>query len=96
MQLGLVTGTATATVKHPSLEGWRLLVVQPLSADGRAPDGDPVLAIDHLGAARGQSVIISNDGKWTRELLKSETTPARWAVIGLPDAERTKANTAKP
>jgi fumarylacetoacetase len=41
MQLGLVVGTATATVKHPTLTGWKLLVVQPLLADGRSPDGDP-------------------------------------------------------
>ena len=35
MQLGEVIGTATATVKHPSMKGWKLLVVQPYLADGR-------------------------------------------------------------
>ena len=24
------------------MEGWKLLVVQPLLSDGRTPDGDPV------------------------------------------------------
>ena len=33
MQLGLVVGTATATTRHPSMRGWKLLVVQPLLAD---------------------------------------------------------------
>ena len=33
MQLALVLGTATSTVKHPSLEGWKLLVAQPLAAE---------------------------------------------------------------
>lgn len=85
MQIGLVLGTATATVKHPSMEGWKLLLVQPYQADGHTPDGDPVLAVDGLGAGRGETVILSSDGRGTRELLKSETTPVRWSVIGIQD-----------
>lgn len=85
MLSGLVIGTATATVRHPSMQGWRLLVVQPLLADGRTPDGDPVLAVDALGAGVGETVIVSSDGQGTRELLKSNNTPVRWSVIGIPD-----------
>ena len=40
MQLAKVVGRATATVKHETLAGWRLLLVQPLDAAGKA-DGDP-------------------------------------------------------
>jgi ethanolamine utilization protein EutN len=85
MLLARVLGNATATVKHPSMEGWRLLIVQGLGTDGRTPDGDPQLVVDNLGAARGDFVIISSDGKWTRELVKSDTTPVRWCVIGIKD-----------
>ena len=85
MLSGLVIGTATATVRHASLRGWRLLVVQPLLADRRTPDGDPVLAVDALGAGVGETVIVSSDGRSTRELLRSNTTPVRWSVIGIPD-----------
>lgn len=85
MQQGLVVGTATATVKHASLDGVKLLVVQFLAADGRSPDGEPVLAVDRLGAGRGQTVILSSDGKATREMLSSDTAPVRWCVIGIPD-----------
>jgi len=85
MLTGRVIGTATATVKHASMKGWKLLVVQPLAADGRSPDGDPVLAVDGLGAGRGEHVILSSDGRGTRRLLGSETTPVRWSVIGIPD-----------
>ncbi len=52
MQLGLVIGTATATVKHPTFQGERLLVVQLETPSGR-PDGEPILAFDRLGAGRG-------------------------------------------
>ncbi|HKD35296.1 MAG TPA: EutN/CcmL family microcompartment protein [Pirellulales bacterium] len=85
MQLGLVIGTATATAKHRSMNGWKLLVVQPQMADGRNPDGDPQLAVDNLGAGIGQQVMISSDGAGTRELLGVEATPVRWSVIGIPD-----------
>ena len=77
---------ATATVKHRSMEGWKLLIVQAFGPDGRTPDGEPVLAIDALGAGIGDEVVISSDGKGTRELMKSETTPVRWSVIGIVDA----------
>lgn len=84
MQLGLVLGTATATVKHPTLEGERMLVVMLATADGR-PDGDPVLAFDRLGARRGDRVVLTNDGRALQELLGA-TTPGRWSVMGLPDS----------
>ena len=84
MQLGTVIGHATATVKHPTLSGWRLLVVQPLDARGGA-DGEPVVALDNLGSGRGDRVILTTDGKGVREMVGSDNTPARWAVIGLAD-----------
>ena len=86
MQLATVLGHATSTVKHPTLTGWKLLVVQPLDTHG-GPDGTPVLAIDDLGARRGDRVILTSDGKGVRELMKSDNTPVRWAVIGIADDE---------
>jgi len=85
MQLALVIGTATATIKHPSLEGRKLLVVQPRLADGRTPDGDPLLAVDGVGAGTGETVLITSDGRGAREMLGSETTPVRWTIIGIRD-----------
>jgi ethanolamine utilization protein EutN len=85
MQVGKVIGTATATVKHRSMEGWKLLVVQPYMVDGVTPDGDPQLAVDALGAGKGETVILSSDGKGTRELLGDDTTPVRWSVMGIAD-----------
>lgn len=85
MQAGLVVGTATSTVKHASMSGCKLLVVQMFGVDGRTLDGEPVLAVDRIGAGAGETVVLSSDGRTTRELLKSDTTPVRWSVIGLED-----------
>ncbi len=84
MQLATVVGHAISTIKHASLQGWRLLVVQPLTANGK-PDGEPILAIDHMGAKRGDQVIICNDGLGAREIVKAKNSPARWFVMGLCD-----------
>jgi ethanolamine utilization protein EutN len=80
-----VIGTATSTVKHPSLQGCRLLIVQPQLNDGRTPDGEPLVAADLLGAGVGQTVIITSDGRQAQELLESDTTPVRWTVMGIRD-----------
>jgi len=84
MQSALVLGTTRATVKHDSLTGERLLVLQPLGVDD-APDGSPLLAIDHLGARRGDHVMITSDGSFARDLVNHDKTPVRWAVMGLID-----------
>ncbi len=84
MQLGLVIGSVTATVKHPSLHGERWLIVQLTGVAGRA-DGEPVLALDRLGARRGDAVLLTSDGKLLGEMV-GRNSPARWSVMGLPDA----------
>lgn len=85
MQVALVVGTATSTQKHASMAGQKLLIVQPMLADGVSPDGDPLLAIDAVGAGRGERVMISSDGRYCREVLKADATPVRWTVIGICD-----------
>ena len=85
MQVALVIGTANATVKHPSLTGCKLLLVQPRQADGVTPDGEPILVVDRHGAGCGDRVLITSDGRHAREVLKTEATPVRWTVIGICD-----------
>jgi ethanolamine utilization protein EutN len=84
MQIARVVGQAVSTVKHPSLHGWRLLVVQPLTADGKE-DGEPLLAIDSLGAGTAHLVIVSNDGAGARALVGVKNSPVRWMVLGVCD-----------
>jgi ethanolamine utilization protein EutN len=85
MFIGRVMGNATATVKHPSMEGWKLLLVMALQADGRTIEGDPILVIDSLGAGRGETVIITSDGIAARDMTGSKQSPVRWSVLGIRD-----------
>ena len=85
MYYGRVVGSATATVKHPSMEGFKLLLVMALQADGRSIEGDPILVIDTLGAGKGERVMVTSDGIGARELVGDNTSPVRWTVLGIPD-----------
>ncbi|MDR1957891.1 MAG: EutN/CcmL family microcompartment protein [Planctomycetaceae bacterium] len=84
-----VIGHAVSTVKHPTMNGRKLLIAQPLGPGNRRPDGDPQLVIDTLGAGVGEDVLISNDGKYAAEVIKQKATPVRWTVIGIIDAKET-------
>lgn len=83
MQLGRVLGNLISTVKHESFQGERILVVQLEGAGGRA-DGEPVLAVDRMGAGRGDRVLLTNDGQILQEMI-GRKTPGRWSVLALPD-----------
>jgi ethanolamine utilization protein EutN len=84
MQTATVIGNATATVKHASLDGWRLLVLQPLDINDK-PDGFPFLSIDNLGAGKDDKVFFTSDGKYVRQLVGRDDCPIRFAVQGLID-----------
>ncbi len=86
MRTATIRGHVTSTIKHGSLEGWRLLVAVPDS-----PDVPPQIVIDNLGAGIGQNVIISSDGSEARKMVGDDLSPARWTVLGIVDPERSLA-----
>jgi len=95
MQLAQVKGRATTTVRHPSLSGVKLLVCQLLGNEKQTVS-DPVIAVDRLGAGRGDFVILTSDGLGLRELLGDETSPARWWTLGIADENGITLRTSKP
>jgi ethanolamine utilization protein EutN len=86
VRLATIKGHVTSTVKHRSLDGWRLLIAQPES-----PDLAPQIVLDPLGAGIGQKVMISSDGSEARKIVGDERSPARWTVLGIIDPERNLA-----
>ena len=84
MLLARVEGNIVATRKHPSLDGWRLVICQPISMNGQ-PEGSPQIAIDSHGAGLHQQVVISSDGAAARKAVGDPKSPGRWLVIGIVD-----------
>ena len=84
MQAARVIGNAHATVKHSSLDGWKLMAVQPLDINNE-PDGCPLLVIDCTGAGKGDTVFFTSDGQAIRKMVGRNDCPIRFAAIGIVD-----------
>jgi ethanolamine utilization protein EutN len=87
MLLARVEGNVVATRKHPSLDGWRLVICQPIGTSGQ-PEGSPLVAIDSHGAGMHQQVLISSDGAAARKAVGDAKSPVRWLVVGLVDESK--------
>jgi len=74
MELARVIGTVVATQKHESLEGVRLLLIQPHDHNGD-PNGGPIVAADALQAGVGDTV------KWITGREAALTLPQTFAPV---------------
>ena len=57
MLIGTVVGNVWATKKESTLEGLRLLVIQPFTL-GDQPRAETIIAVDPLGAGIGERVLV--------------------------------------
>ena len=83
MILARVVGTVVATRKDPRLEGKKLLVLKPVSPDGKDEAGY-VVSVDTVGAGFRERVI-SVAGSSARMAEGCKDTPVDNAVIGIVD-----------
>ena len=57
MQMARVIGDVVATIKDPGFHSIKLLLVQPIGADGEDV-GRPLVAVDSVGAGVGEQVFF--------------------------------------
>jgi microcompartment protein CcmK/EutM len=84
MQLARVTGTVVATQKHEKLVGVKLLLVQPMSADG-GNNGSALLAVDAVQAGVGDRVLVVLEGRAAISVVQRRYAPVDAAVVGVVD-----------
>jgi microcompartment protein CcmK/EutM len=84
MQIARVIGDVSSTQKHPSHEGRKLLLVQPLDLDG-SERGTAIVAVDGVNAGIGDRVLLVQDGFAAFSLLGLKPSPIDSAVIGVID-----------
>jgi len=82
--IGRVLGELVATQKHPSHEGRKILLVQPLNLDG-SDRGDAVIALDAVDAGVGDKVLIATEGFSAMTAVGRPQSPIDMAVIGFID-----------
>lgn len=81
MHLGRVIGSLWATRKYGTLEGRRMLLVQPLSFAGEA-SGTPYVALDTVDAGPGDVVMLATSSE-AAVPFRPALTPTDATVVGV-------------
>ena len=84
MLIARVIGELTATRKHASHEGLKLLLAQPLNLDG-TDRGDAVVAMDAVDAGVGDKVLLATEGFSAMTAVGRPNSPIDMAVIAFID-----------
>jgi ethanolamine utilization protein EutN len=85
MNLCRVLGNVVATAHHPSFDGRKLMIVQPLDEHG-GNQGDSFLAVDMMQSGPGDLVLVNREGNGNRQLLKmGAQVPIRSLIVGIVD-----------
>jgi microcompartment protein CcmK/EutM len=83
MQLARVIGDVITTRKDQNLVGLKLLVLQPIAADGSAA-GRTLVAVDAAGAGVGETVFFVRGKEASFPWYPTEV-PADAGVVGIVD-----------
>lgn len=83
MILARVVGSVVATRKDPRLEGNKLLIVRPLTPDGKE-EGGYLVAVDTVGAGSRETVLIVS-GSSARMAEGCKDKPVDSSIVGIVD-----------
>ena len=84
MILARITGSVVSTIHHPVVDGRKLLLAERLDETGN-PTGGYLIALDAIGAGRGETVLILDEGNGARQILEDDDAPVRSMVVGIVD-----------
>lgn len=84
MKLAKVVGNVVSTIKTPSHQNKKLMVVIPVDAQGTAC-GDAMIAIDHFHAGAGDYVLILEEGGSARDIIGDPNGAFDAVIAGIVD-----------
>ena len=84
MFLGRVIGNVVCTMKNASLEGHRLLLVQPIDRHG-GDTGKPLVAVDSVGAGAGETIYWCRGREASFPFLPNDV-PTEATIVGIVDS----------
>ena len=82
MQLAKVIGTVVATQKDQSLQGVKLVILQPVQPDG-SNKGRPVVAVDGTGQAGVGEPAFMISGREGALVLEHSFAPVDQGIVGI-------------
>jgi microcompartment protein CcmK/EutM len=83
MLIAKVIGTTVATIKEPTLEGRKLLILRQTGVDGK-PVGKPYVAVDTLDAGIGDLVLTAH-GSSGRQTELTKNRPVDAVIMAVID-----------
>lgn len=84
MQIAEVIGNIVSTVKHPSHNNYKLMLIQPLTQN-LEKKGNAQIAIDTVQAGEGDLVLLLSEGNSARQILEYNDAPVRAVIVGIID-----------
>jgi microcompartment protein CcmK/EutM len=84
MLIARVIGELTATEKHSSHEGLKILLVQPLDLEGN-DRGNALVAMDGVSAGIGDRVLVTTEGYCAMTSVGRPASPIDASVLGIID-----------
>ncbi len=84
MFLADVVGTVVSPVQIPALDGRTLLLLRPVTPDGR-PTAKTRIGIDRAGAGFGDRVLVLDEGNGGRQIMGDPKAPVKTIVVGVVD-----------
>jgi len=88
MKLAIVIGTCVATRKDEKISGRKLLLIQPVNMSFKK-SGDPLVAIDAVGAGEGELVLFAT-GSSARQTTMTDGTPCDCVIMAIVDTVELK------
>ncbi len=85
MIIGRIIGNIDSSINHPFYDGKKLMVVEKLQGDG-TPKDDYLVAVDHVGAGIGETVLMLDEGTGSRQIFESTDAPVRSTIVGIIDS----------
>lgn len=89
MYIGKVVATVVATVKHPTFDGHKLLLVEGQTLGGQ-PSTKYDICVDSVQAGVGDRVLVMDEGSGAKQVLGQRAEPGQGAVraviVGIVDA----------
>lgn len=94
MILARVAGNIVATRKDPRLEGYKLLIVKPVTPEGKE-ESNYLIAVDGVGAGPHELVLVVS-GSSARMAEGCKDKPVDAAIVGIVDTVHLETPKKKP
>ena len=84
MKLAHVIGNVVSTRKEETIDGLRLMLLQPTDGVGKSA-GSPIVAADAVGAGVGETVLFAS-GSSARQTVVTNNRPVDAVIMAIVDS----------